>query len=135
RVIVLDGGELAKILALSHAVVTVNSTVGAQALGDHLPVIALGSAVYDIPGLTYQGDLDHFWTEAAPPGAKVFEVFRRVLVARCVLPGSFFSEAGLRSAVAGAVERLEAAYARPARGAAEDRLIVEPSPPAPMAAA
>jgi capsular polysaccharide export protein len=45
----------------------------------------------------------------------LFDAFRRVLAARCLIPGSFFSEAGLRSAVEAAVNRLEAVYARPAR--------------------
>jgi capsular polysaccharide export protein len=109
RVTVLDGGELAELLPRIHAVVTVNSTVGAKALAEGLPVMALGKAVYDMPGLTYQGDLDDFWTNAAPPEAKLFDAFCRVLIARCMIPGSFFNEMGLRLAVEAAVERLEAA--------------------------
>ncbi len=97
RVTVLDGGDLPKLLARAHGVVTVNSTVGSIALAKGLPVIALGSAVYDIAGLTYRGDLDQFWTEAAPPDAELFDDFRRVLAARCMIPGSFFNETGLRS--------------------------------------
>ena len=118
----LDGGELSKLLARADGVVTVNSTVGAAALANGLPVIALGSAVYDIPGLTYQGDLDRFWTEAVPPDAELFDAFRRVLAAHCMIPGSFFNEKGLEIAVEAAVRRLEAAYARPARNLAEDNL-------------
>jgi capsular polysaccharide export protein len=114
RVTVLDGGELPKLLARAAGVVTVNSTVGGEALAKGVPVIALGNAVYDMPGLTYQGDLDHFWTEASAPDAELFDAFRRVLAARCMIPGSFFNETGLRLAVEAAVRRLEAAYARPA---------------------
>ena len=121
RVTVLDGGELPKLLARAHGVVTVNSTVGAAALAEGLPVIALGNAVYDIPGLTYQGDLDRFWTEATPPDAELFDAFRRVLAASCMIPGSFFNETGLRLAVEAAVRRLEAASIRPTHDQAEDR--------------
>jgi capsular polysaccharide export protein len=135
RVTMLDGGELPKVLALSHAVVTVNSTVGGQALSNGLPVIALGKAVFDMPGLTYQGDLDHFWTDATPPDAGLFDAFRRVLAARCMIPGSFFNETGLRLAVDAAIERLESAYARPAHGAAEAEFAAATQPPSPMAAA
>jgi capsular polysaccharide export protein len=134
-VTVLDGGELPKVLAMSHALVTVNSTVGGQALASGLPVIALGKAVYDMPGLTYQGDLDHFWTEATPPDAELFDAFRRVLAARCMIPGSFFNEAGLRLAVDAAVERLEAAYARPAHGPLEEAVAAVTGTRSPMAAA
>ena len=112
RVTVLDGGELPKLLERCHAVVTVNSTVGGQALANGLPVIALGKAVYDMPGLTYQGDLDHFWTDAEPPDVDLFDAFRRVLAARCMIPGSFFNETGLRLAVDAAAGRLEAAQVR-----------------------
>ena len=80
--------------------------------------MALGKAVYDIAGLTYQGELDAFWRAAPLPDAALFDAFRRVLAARCLIPGSFFNESGLRLAVDAAIERLEATYARAARGEA-----------------
>jgi capsular polysaccharide export protein len=135
RVTVLDGGELPKVLASSRAVVTVNSTVGPQALANGLPVIALGKAVYDIPGLTFQGELDDFWHMATPPDAGLFDAFRRVLAARCLLPGSFFNETGLRLAVDAAVDRLEAAYARPAHGPVLELPGTAVGPATPIAAA
>ena len=115
RLTVLDGGDLGKVLARKPAVVTVNSTVGTLALACGLPVIALGKAIYDIAGLTFQGELHEFWTAPTAPDAVLFDAFRRVLAARCLIPGSFFNEAGLTIAVDAAVERLEAADARPAR--------------------
>ena len=65
-----------------------------------------------------QGELDDFWRAPTPPDAALFDAFRRVLAARCLIPGSFFNEAGLRLAVGAAIERLEATYARAARGVA-----------------
>jgi capsular polysaccharide export protein len=118
RVVILDGGDLATLLARKPAVVTVNSTVGTLALAAGLPVVALGKAVYDIAGLTFQGELDDFWKAPTRPDAVLFDAFRRVLAARCLIPGSFFNEAGLKLAVDAAVERLEATYARAARGEA-----------------
>ncbi len=134
RVTVLDGGELPEVLARSHAVVTVNSTVGGEALSKGLPVIALGKAVYDIPGLTFQGDLDEFWRQATPPDPELFDAFRRVLAARCMIPGSLFNESGLRLAVDAAIERLEAAYARPAHGVAPAAAAARAGPSGPVAA-
>src|SRR5215469_7989323 len=115
RLVILDGGDLGALLTRKPAVVTVNSTVGTLALSAGLPVVALGKAIYDIAGLTFQGELDDFWRAPTPPDAELFDAFRRVLAARCLIPGSFFNEAGLRLAVDGAIERLEAPYARPAR--------------------
>jgi capsular polysaccharide export protein len=108
RLIMVDGGDIDKILARCRAVVTINSTVGCLALARGLPVIALGRAVYDIPGLTHQGEFAEFWNAPKPPEADLFDAFRRVLAARCLIPGSFFSERGLRLAVGVAVDRLEA---------------------------
>ena len=135
RVTVLDGGELTKVLARSCAVITVNSTIGAAALAKGLPVIALGKAVYDMPELTFQGELDDFWSDAAPPDPELFDAFRRVLAARCMIPGSFFNEAGLRLAVTAAVGRLEATYARPAHAPAPAPVLAAATPPDPMATA
>ena len=118
RIVILDGGDLGGLLSCKPAVVTVNSTVGTMALGCGLPVIALGKAVYDIAGLTCQGELDTFWNDPTPPDSSLFDAFRRVLADRCLIPGSFFNEAGLTFGVNAAVDRLEATYARPARGEA-----------------
>jgi capsular polysaccharide export protein len=131
RLVILDGGDLGKLLALAPAVVTVNSTVGTLALACGLPVVALGKAVYDIAGLTFRGELDDFWRAPMPPDAALFDAFRRVLAARCLIPGSFFNEAGLTLAVDAAIERLEAMYARAARGVPTPSAGIE----APIAAA
>jgi capsular polysaccharide export protein len=108
RVVILDGGAIDKVLGASHGVVTVNSTVGALALAAGRPVKALGQPIYDMPGLTCQDGLDSFWEAADPPDPALFDAFRRVLAARVLIPGSFFSRKGLRVAVDAAIGRLEA---------------------------
>jgi capsular polysaccharide export protein len=119
RLIVIDGGDPSRVLERCRGVVTLNSTVGALALARGVPVAVLGNAVYDIPGLTHQGRLSDFWGAPTTPDMALFDAFRRVLAARCLLPGGFFSEAGLRLAVAAAIVRLEAAWSRPASSYAE----------------
>ncbi len=118
RVVVIDGGDIGMVLQRAHAVVTINSTVGMQALARGVPVIALGNAIYDLSGLTCQNGLDAFWQAPAPPDAQLYGAFRRVLAARCLIPGGFFSEAGLRLAVEAAVQRLESAEPPPVKRAA-----------------
>jgi capsular polysaccharide export protein len=126
RVMIIDGGAIETVLDHARAVVTINSTVGMTALAQGLPVIALGNAIYDLPGLTFRGTLDDFWRAPAPPDPQLYDAFRRVLAARSMIPGGFFSEAGLRLAVDAAVHRLEAAEPRARRaGVAESDALVE----------
>ena len=135
RLVILDGGDLAKLLARKPAVVTVNSTVGTLALACGLPVIALGKAIYDIPGLTFRGGLDRFWNAPTPPDTALFDAFRRVLANRCLIPGSFFNEAGLKLAVDAAIDRLEAPYVRPVHSHAIQPVVEPAAAGAPIAAA
>jgi capsular polysaccharide export protein len=130
RVFYIESGDLAWSLAGARALVTVNSTVGVIALSLGQPVVALGSAVYDMPDLTFQGGLDNFWREGSPPDQKTFDAFRRVLAARTQLNGGFFSEHGVRLAVNGAVKRLEAfaAAATPSMIASVAKAPVEHEP-------
>ena len=107
RVIVVDGGHLPTLLRCTRAVVTVNSTVGCAALAYRRPVIALGHAIYDLPGLTHRSDLAQFWSKPEPPDHALFVAFRRVVIARSQLNGSFYTPNGIARGVAEAVERIE----------------------------
>jgi capsule polysaccharide modification protein KpsS len=67
RILYVDRVSLPIFLKHSIGLVNVNSSVGISGLIHHVPVIALGTAVYNLEELTYQGELDSFWTEAKPP--------------------------------------------------------------------
>jgi capsular polysaccharide export protein len=107
RVVYLERGPLEILIERSRGVVTVNSTSGLPALAAGKPVIALGTSIYDLPGLTFQDGLDRFWREAKSADPALFDDFRRVIAARTQINGGFFSTEGLALAVAGAVDRLE----------------------------
>ena len=68
RVFVIDGGHLPTLLAKSRGVVVVNSTTGLSALHHNCPLKVLGRALFDMPGLTFQGSLDRFWNDGASAG-------------------------------------------------------------------
>lgn len=108
RIVYIETGDLAQSLGRARALVTVNSTVGVIGLSFGVPVIALGSAIYNMPDLTFQGPLDEFWAKGTRPDAATFDAFRRVVAHRTQLNGGFFSEEGVRLAVEGALRRLEA---------------------------
>lgn len=89
RCVFLDGGDLGAMLDGAAGVVVANSTVGLSALRAGAPVIALGAALYDLPGLTFQGGLDRFWREAEAPDTARLATLIRALAATIQLPGGF----------------------------------------------
>ncbi|MEM0922985.1 MAG: capsular biosynthesis protein [Pseudomonadota bacterium] len=107
RVHWLDGGDLTALIRKARGVITVNSTVGLHALREGQPVICLGSAVYDLPGLCHQGGLDRFWTEAEPVDRAFFDRFTAALAARIQVRGSFYDPAGRTAAQQAIVARME----------------------------
>lgn len=74
----------------SIGVIVVNSTVGLQALYHNRPVKVMGKAIYDMPGLTFQGSLDKFWQNPGKIDRKLFEKFRSYVIKTTQLNGSFY---------------------------------------------
>ena len=109
RVDYLELGDIVPVAQRSKGVVTINSTSGTLALALGVPVIALGHAVYDIEGVTFQGRLDEFWGDPGQPCAETFAAFRRVLIDRCLVAGGFFSNEALDKVTEGIIARFEAA--------------------------
>lgn len=106
RVHFIDGGNLEQLIVASQGMVTVNSTAAFSALQAGKPVKTLGTAVYDIAGLTDQGGLDRFWLDPALPSAELRDAFFRLLAASVQVRGNFCSDAGARAAAAEIAERL-----------------------------
>lgn len=106
RVRHIDGGELGDLCAASSGMVCVNSTSGTLALEVGIPVIVLGDAVYDVPGVTHQGSLDAFWLRPELPDRTLYQAFKKVLHARCLVRGGLASASAIRTLIANSVERL-----------------------------
>jgi len=111
RMIYLESGPLPALLNHARGVVTVNSTVGGSALVHGRPLKALGSAIYDMPGLTYQGDLDTFWHRGKQPDRKLFRWFRNTVIHTTQLNGGLYSRQSIHMSVAAAVPRMLADHA------------------------
>jgi capsular polysaccharide export protein len=109
RVIPIAGGDLETMAAASLGVVVVNSTSATFALASGVPVMALGKAIYDIPGITHQGQPASFWTAPQQPRAELYDAFCRVLHRRCLVRGGLASASAIRILVENSVERLLAA--------------------------
>lgn len=106
RIVYFDGGDLDAMLRTSAGVVTVNSTVGIRALQFGCKVKALGDAIYDVAGLTFQDGLDAFWQQAKPPAPELVKAFINAVCNTLQIRGVFYSESGLSAATAEAAERL-----------------------------
>lgn len=109
RVDYLASGDIVPVARRAQGMVTINSTSGTLGLSMGIPVVVLGSAVYDIAGITAQDGLDAFWQRPPAPDAQTYAAFRRVLIDRCLIPGGFFSEEALAMVVRHAVARFEGA--------------------------
>lgn len=110
RVVFVETGDLSELLKHARGVITVNSTVGTAALAAGCPLIALGQAVYALPGLTHQDGLETFWREYAMPDAELFAAFRKVTMHATQLNGGYYSLRGCRIGVSHAVSSLESEH-------------------------
>jgi capsular polysaccharide export protein len=108
RVEYVEGGDLEALLDHARGVVTINSTVGAAALARNRPTLALGSPIYRMNGLTYEGPLDDFWRDAPPPDAELFRRFRKVVMHAAQVHGGFYSREAIALAVENSSRTLQA---------------------------
>ena len=99
RVDYVDTGDASPLAAHARGIVTVNSTVGMSSLMLGRPVIALGKAIYNLPGLTFQGPLDDFWRDPPPPDAELFRRFRNTVIHTTQINGGFYTRESTTLAV------------------------------------
>ncbi|XWN29631.1 MAG: capsular biosynthesis protein [Devosia sp.] len=98
RIRLMSAGPLPDMLSRCEGVVLVNSTVGIHAIRAGKPVKALGTAVYNMPGLTDPQPLDGFWTHPQAPDPVFCDQFLRALAKATQVRGSFYHHAGMKVA-------------------------------------
>jgi capsular polysaccharide export protein len=106
RVVHIDGGDLQSLATGAAGMVCVNSTSGTLALETGTPVIVLGDAIYDVPGVTHQGSLDAFWPAPQRPDTALYEAFKKTLHAACLVRGGLASDSAIRILLRTSVDRL-----------------------------
>ena len=92
RIHYIHDQSLPKLLDAAEGVVMINSTVGLSAIWHNAPTKIMGSAIYDMPGLTYQDSLDSFWTFANQYkiDKTLHKHFRHYLITHTQINGSFY---------------------------------------------
>lgn len=103
----IKGGHLPTLLDHAQGVLVINSTVGLSALHHNRPLIALGTAIYDMPGMTWQGTLDDFWANAVAPDRELYQTFLNYVIDQTQINGDFYTVSGIAMAVSGVLDRLE----------------------------
>lgn len=89
RVHYFHDGAPSRFLRTCRGVVTVNSTVGLQALYHAVPTKVMGQTFYNLPGLTDQQPLDQFWREPHTSDRPLFYRFYDHLVTTTQVNGNF----------------------------------------------
>ena len=107
RIHYLAAGDLDVILNHAQGVVTINSTVGIHALLAGLPVKVLGTALFDIKGLTDQQSLQGFFQQPAAPRPEIRDAFMRLLAATIQVRGNLYSREGSSAGARAIAERLD----------------------------
>lgn len=97
RVYYVDSVHLPDMLKHALGVIVINSTVGLSAINYRLPVKALGKAIYNFEGLTYQGSLADFWTHAELfyPDTLLIDNFISYLLRTTQMNGNFYKRLSL----------------------------------------
>jgi capsular polysaccharide export protein len=108
RILFLQSGHLNSLVANANGLVTVNSTAGGLALELDCPTITLNNPIYNLPGLTFQGSLDAFWTNNERPDQELFRCFRNTVIHTTQVNGSLYSKSGIDLAIKNATRFLEA---------------------------
>jgi capsular polysaccharide export protein len=113
RIAILCAGAVSRVIASTAGVVTINSTVGLQALKMGTPVLALGHAIYHVDGLPPRpdtlADLDRFWAAPPPVDTETAARFVTHLTRHALLAGSFYLPETWTGLVDQVTERLHTA--------------------------
>jgi len=105
RVVYIHDQHLPTLLDHARGVVVINSTVGLSAIHHGTPTKVCGDAIYDLPGLSYQGGLDDFWRDSAQfeVSQELYQRFRSYVIHGTQLNGSFYRRLDVPSSAAGLI--------------------------------
>ncbi|MCK8782695.1 capsular biosynthesis protein [Rhizobium sp. NTR19] len=106
RVVFIERGDLGYILKNVQAVIVCNSTTALHSLRAGIPTIALGTAIYDIPGLTHQKGLDSFWRTPEPIDQRLLADFIKAIAATIQIKGNFYHKTGRKVAIESIISRV-----------------------------
>lgn len=92
RVWYIHDQHLPTLLEHARGVVVINSTVGLSAIHHNAPLKTCGTAIYDMEGLTYRGNLESFWADAEEftVDRDLYDRFRGYVINAKQINGNFY---------------------------------------------
>ena len=90
RVLYIHDLSLPTLFKHARGSVVINSTAALSSIHHGIPVKVMGKAIYDLPGLTNQMTLAHFWNHPEAPDKRFYQRFRAYLIASTQLNGNFY---------------------------------------------
>jgi Capsule polysaccharide export protein len=90
RVIFVHFCRIYELLDSVAGVVTVNSTVGVQAIAHGAPLKIMGEAIYDHPDVADPQPLDSFWTNPQKPDPELAKAFHKRLKLLTQVPAALY---------------------------------------------
>jgi len=106
RLVFTSGIDLKTLIDHASGLVTINGNEGFTALENECPTLALGKAIYRMPGLTSPDSLDDFWRHPIGPERRLFRNFAHVVIHATQINGGFYDSEGIDLAVINAVAHL-----------------------------
>ncbi len=98
RVIYVHDMHLPTLLDHAKGTVLLNSTVGLSSIFHGTPVKTSGHAIYNMAGLTFQGEMKAFWKTQGKVDRKLYQRFRNHLIEKNQINGNFYRKTpGLKS--------------------------------------
>jgi capsule polysaccharide modification protein KpsS len=82
--------KLSRLLKNAKGTIVINSTVGMESLKYNTPTICLGKSLYDLEGLTNQGNLKSFFETPGEVNKILFKKFQNYLIKNTQINGSFY---------------------------------------------
>lgn len=90
RIMYIHDQHLPTLLSHARGCVVINSTVGLSAIFHGINVKNMGEAIYDMPGLTFQGELKDFWTSSEKPDHNLYEKFNAYVINSTQINGNYY---------------------------------------------
>lgn len=97
--------HLPTLLNNAQGVIVVNSTVGLSAIDHNCPVKVCGRAIYDMEGLTYQGDIASFWSDCEKMNIdkELLFKFKSYLIEHTQINGNFYKKINKANKISGII--------------------------------